>query len=114
FGVDDALYEIAAAGAGGAVLGGGIKGLADAWQRAKTGRWPSHVRDTANVVTREAAIPNSRFPQTIAGETAHRAAISKSLDDLARGRPVELPPETFLEANARPGRVYDADGNSVG
>ena len=109
-----ALYEIAASGAGAAVLGGSIKGLADVWSRAKTGKWPSHVRDTANVVTREAAIPNSRFPQTIAGETAHRAAIAKSLDDLARGRPVELPPETFIEANARPGRVYDADGRSVG
>lgn len=109
-----ALYEIGAAGVGGAVLGGGFKGLADVWQRAKTGKWPSHVRDTANVVTREAAIPNSRFPQTISGETAHRAAIAKSLDDLAAGRPVELPPETFLEANARPGRVYDADGRSVG
>lgn len=114
FGINDALYEIGAAGVGGAVLGGGFKGLADVWQRAKTGKWPSHVRDTANVVTREAAIPNSRFPQTIAGETAHRAAIAKSLDDLAAGRPVELPPETFLEANARPGRVYDADGRSVG
>ena len=30
------------------------------------------------------------------------------------GRPVELPPETFLHANAQPGRVYDADGRNVG
>lgn len=114
YSVGDAVSEVAAAGAGGAVLGGGIKGLAAVWQRAKTGAWPSHVRDTANVVSREAAIPNSRFESTVAGDTAHRAAALKSLDDIVQGRPVELPPETFLEANARPGRVYDADGRSVG
>lgn len=114
FGVDDALYEVAAAGVGGAVLGGGIKALADVWHRAKTGQWPSHIRDAANVVTREAAIPPSRFERSMRGETAHQAALVKSLDDLARGRPVELPPETFLEAGVRPGRVYDADGRSVG
>ncbi|MBW8285080.1 MAG: hypothetical protein K0M55_15930 [Rhizobium sp.] len=109
-----ALYEIGAAGAGGAILGGGMKGLSAVWHRAKTGQWPSHIRDAANVVTREAAMPNSRFSQTISGETAHRSAIAKSLDDLAAGRPVELPPEAFLEASARPGRVYDADGGSIG
>jgi len=114
FGVDDALYEVAAAGVGGAVLGGGIKALADVWHRAKTGQWPSHIRDAANVVTREAAIPPSRFERSMRGETAHQAALVKSLDDLVRGRPVELPPETFLEAGVRPGRVYDADGRSVG
>lgn len=114
FGAGDAFGEIAAAGAGGAILGGGIKGLAAAWQRAKTGQWPSHVKDTANVVTREAAIPTSRFEKSMAGETAHQGALFKSLDDLSRGRPVELPPEAFVEAGARPGRVYDADGNSVG
>lgn len=114
YSMSDALYEIGAAGAGGAILGGSLKGLAAAWQRAKTGQWPSHVKDTANVVTREAAIPNSRFEKSMQGETAHRAALVKSLDDLARGRPVELPPEVFVEQNTRPGRIYDADGNSVG
>lgn len=114
YSLGDAASEVAAAGVGGAVFGGGLKGLAAVWQRAKTGQWPSHVRDTANVVSREAAIPNSRFESTIKGDTAHRAAAIKSLDDIVQGRPVELPPETFLEANARPGRVYDADGRSVG
>lgn len=114
FTAGEALGEIAAAGAGGAILGGGIKGLASVWQRAKTGQWPSHVRDTANIVTREAAVPPSRFEKSMTGETAHQAGLFKSLDDLSRGRPVELPPEVFAEANARPGRVYDADGNSVG
>lgn len=110
----EAVGEVAAAGVGGAVLGGGIKGLAAAWQRAKTGSWPAHVKDTANVVTREAATPSSRFEKSVSGASAHQAALTKSLDDLIQSRPVELPPEAFLEANARPGRVYDADGNSVG
>lgn len=114
YSVSEAVGEVAAAGVGGAVLGGGIKGLAAAWQRAKTGSWPSHVKDTANVVTREAATPPSRFEKSVSGESAHKAALTKSLDDLIQSRPVELPPEAFLEANARPGRVYDADGRSVG
>lgn len=114
YSLSDALGEVAAAGAGGAILGGGIKGLAAAWQRAKTGSWPSHVKDTAYVVTREAAIPSSRFEQSVQGAAAHQAALTKSLDDLIQSRPVELPPEAFVQANARPGRVYDADGNSVG
>lgn len=114
FSGSDALSEIAAAGAGGAILGGGIKGLAAAWSRAKTGQWPSHVRDTANVVSREAAVPSSRFEKSVRGEAAYQAGVSKSLDDLMASRPVELPPEAFAQANARPGRVYDADGNSVG
>lgn len=114
YSASDAFTEIAAAGAGGAVLGGGIKALAGLWQRAKTGQWPSHVRDTANVVSREAAVPNSRFERSVRGEAAYQSAVSKSIDDLMASRPVELPPEAFAQANARPGRVYDADGNSIG
>jgi hypothetical protein len=114
YNVESALTEVASAGAGGAILGGGFKGLASAWHLAKTGEWPSHVRDVGNVVTREAANPPSPFETSIAGDSAHSAAITKSLDDLTNGRPVELPPEAFTQANARPGRVYDADGNNIG
>ncbi|MBB4066750.1 hypothetical protein [Gellertiella hungarica] len=114
FSVGDALYEIGAAGVGGAALGAGFKGIAAAWHRAKTGYWPSPVRDAANVVSREAAVPASRFPATVRGDGAYRAAVEKAADDLVRSRPVELPKEAFIEAAARPGRVYDADGRSVG
>jgi hypothetical protein len=31
----EAAYEVAAAGVGGAVLGGGLKGLAGLWERAE-------------------------------------------------------------------------------
>lgn len=114
FGVKDALYEIGAAGAGGAILGGGIKGIAGAWHRAKTGEWPRHVVDASNVVAREAAVPSSRFDKSAQGEAVYRAAVEKSSDDLFKGQPVEIPQEAFLQANARPSRVYDADGRSVG
>lgn len=114
YSASDALFEVGAAGVGSAALGAGIKGLAAAWSRAKTGYWPSHVRDVGTVVTREAAVPASRLPKTVSGDVAYRNAIDKAADDLSKGKPVELPPEVFLETNVRPGRVYDADGNSIG
>ncbi|MDI7862529.1 hypothetical protein MRS76_11210 [Rhizobiaceae bacterium n13] len=114
FSAEDALFEIGAAGAGAAVLGGGFKTIANLWHRARTNELPVATRDAGNVVMREAAVPASRFERSVRGDSAHQAAISKSLDDLARNRPVELPAEVFLEAGVRPGRVYDADGNSIG
>lgn len=114
FTTDEAFAEVLAAGAGGALLGGGLKGLANVWHRARTGEWPRHIKDAGNVLAREAAIPDSRFERSMAGENAHRAALEKAVDDITRGRPVELPPEAFLQQGARPGRVYDADGNSIG
>lgn len=114
FSTDEALSEVLAAGVGGAVIGGGLKGIANIWHRAKTGEWPRHIKDAGNVLDREAAIPGSRFERSMAGDNAHRAALEKAVDDITGGRPVELPPEAFLQSNARPGRVYDADGNSIG
>ena len=110
----DALQQIAFAGAGGAVIGGGLKGLANIWQRAATGEWPRHIRDAANVVDREASIPANRQMPSAPGQAAHRAAIDKASEDILAGRPVELPPDLFLRGDARPGRVFDADGRSVG
>jgi hypothetical protein len=114
FNLKTAAYEVAAAGVGGAVLGGGLKGLAGLWDRIRTGDWPSHVVDAANVVQREAAVPSYRQDVTPQGKAVYRATVDKASDDLFAGRPVELPPEAFLQAQARPGRVYDADGRSVG
>lgn len=114
FSADEALSEVLAAGVGGAVIGGGLKGIANIWHRAKTGEWPRHIKDAGNVLNREAAIPGSRFERSMAGDNAHRAALEKAVDDITVGRPVELPPEAFLQSNARPGRIYDADGNSIG
>lgn len=114
YSANEAAYNVAVAGAGGALIGGGVKGLAAAWIRAKTGAWPSAIRDAGNIVQREASVPKSPFSPNVRGDSAYRAGVEKAADDLIRSRPVELPKEVFLEAGARPGRVYDADGNSIG
>jgi hypothetical protein len=114
FTTDEATSEIAAAAFGGVVLGAGPKAIANLWHKARTGTWPRHVRDAANVVSREAAVPPSRIGKSAGASAAHRGALEKAADDLARGKSVELPPDLFMKAGARPGRVYDADGRSVG
>lgn len=110
----DSLKEVAAAGVGGAVFAVGIKGAAAAWERAATGSWPRTVQDASNVVMREASVPAARLDRSAQGAAVYRGAIEKASDDLFRGKPVEIPQDAFLQANARPGRVYDADGRSVG
>ena len=55
-----------------AVIGGGLKGIANIWHRARTGEWPRHIKDAGNVLNREAAIPGSRFERSMAGDNAHR------------------------------------------
>jgi len=114
FSAGDALIEIGAAGAGAAVFGAGVKGIAAIWRRAATGEWPRPVRDAAAVVAREAAIPASRLEKSAHGQSVYRAAVERAADDIVRGKPVEIPQEAFLASNARVGRVYDADGRSVG
>lgn len=114
YGVSDVVEQVVGAGVGGVVLGGGIKGIAAAWERAASGSWPRGVKDAANIVKREASVPASRFDKSAQGAAVYRAAVEKASDDLFRGQPVEIPQEAFLQANARPGRVYDADGRSVG
>lgn len=110
----EAVYEILAAGAGGAAIGGGLKGIAALWRRTSTGEWPRHVRDAANVVMRDASLPASRLDRSPQGQSVYRSAIEKASDDIMRGQPVVIPESAFLQASARPGRVYDADGRSVG
>lgn len=110
----DAFREILAAGAGSAALAGGLKSIAAAWHRAATGEWPRGTKDAAAVVMREASVPASRMDRSANGQAVYRAAVEKAADDIVRGKPVEIPQEAFLPSNARVGRVYDADGRSVG
>lgn len=114
FGATDALREVAAAAVGGAVLSAGIRGIAEAWNRASSGTWSRSVKDAGNVVMREASVPASRLDRSAQGAAVYRGAIEKASDDLFRGNPVAIPQDAFLQANARPGRVYDSDGRSVG
>lgn len=75
---------------GGAVLGGGLKGLSSAWQRVKTGEWPRSIRDAGNVVESEAQIASTNPMPGVDGEAAHRTALNKAIDDIANNRPVDV------------------------
>ncbi|MCK1585493.1 hypothetical protein IVB03_39555 [Bradyrhizobium sp. 168] len=82
--------NIAEAGVGGAVLGGGFKGAAALWTRAKTGSWPRSIRDAGNVVESEAQIAATNPMPGVEGESIHRTALQKAIDDVAAGRPVDV------------------------
>lgn len=115
FGLADAAGEVGMAAAGGAILGSGIKGAAALWAKARTGTWPTSVRDAGNVTTREAAVDDAPWRDSGAqGEIAHRQRLASAEDAIAGGSPVELPPDTFSSNGWRPGRVYDSEGRSVG
>ena len=112
--LDDALTDIAYAGAGGAAFGGTLKAIARGWQTLRgSGTQTRDTHDAGNVVTAEAAKPASRYPKTAEGEIAHRQAHNKALDDVINGRPVELPEAAKAQQTARTGRVFDVDGRSV-
>jgi hypothetical protein len=103
------------AAADGAILGGGIKGAAALWAKARTGTWPTSVRDAGNVATREAAVDDAPWRGSGAqGEIEHRQRLASAEDAMVHGAPVELPPDTFSSNGWRPGRVYDSEGRSVG
>jgi hypothetical protein len=87
---NEPLQNIAGAGIAGGVLGGGLKGLANLWTKAKTGNWPRTIRDAGNVVESEAQIASTNPLPGVEGEAAHRTALSKAIDDLANGRPVDV------------------------
>jgi hypothetical protein len=78
----------AAAFAGG--LGGAFKSAAELWSAIKARGWPQSIRDAGNAVEGEAnVLGTNRYPGA-EGETLHRAALGKSIDDIAAGRPVDV------------------------
>jgi hypothetical protein len=87
---DEPLQNIGGAGLAGGVLGGALKGLSSAWTRAKTGNWPRTIRDAGNVVESEAQIASTNPLPGVEGEAAHRTALTKAIDDIANGRPVDV------------------------
>ena len=84
------LANIAGAAVGGAVVGGGMKALGNAWTRVKTGQWPTSVRDAGNVIESEAHTASTNPFPGAEGEVAHREALSKATDDILGGRPVDV------------------------
>jgi hypothetical protein len=90
FGLGEAAGEVGIAAIGGGVLGGGIKGLATAWRALRGGDVPRHVRDAGNVVESEAQVAETNpFPDA-AGEANHARALAKAVEDVTRGRPVDV------------------------
>jgi hypothetical protein len=87
---NEPLRNILEAGAGAAVIGGGLKGLSNLWSRAKTGQWPRTIRDAGNVVESEAQIASTNPLPGVEGEAMHRTALQKAIDDIANGRPVDV------------------------
>lgn len=85
-----AAGEVAGAFAGGAITGGVFKALGSAWTRAKTGQWPTSVRDAGNVIESEAHVAQTNPFPGVEGEVAHREAVVKTIDDILAGRPVSV------------------------
>lgn len=84
------LKEIAGAFVGGAVVGGGVKALGNAWTRVKTGQWPTSVRDAGNVIESHTNVADTNPFPGAEGEIAHHEALVKTIDDILAGRPVQI------------------------
>lgn len=133
FGVTDAAGEVASAFVGGAVLGGGLKGLARLWGRVvKSGLAqpsatpdpapaapqpvPRYVRDAGNVVEREAAgaQANPYRGGGIEGQDAHARNLAEAEAAAVDGRAPQIPDDQFAAGTWRPAKVYASDGTEVG
>jgi hypothetical protein len=111
------LANVAEAFAGGAVLGGATKALGNLWTRAKTGAWPTSVRDAGNVIESEANVANTNVYQGVAGEAGHRDALVKTVDDVLSGHPVDvegiLTPDVIAAREQRLSGILDARDNAM-
>src|ERR1700683_5066140 len=83
------IENIAEAGAGGAVLGGGLKALGNLWTRVKTGEWPTSIRDAGNVIESEGQLQGSNILPGAEGEVAHRQAMGTAVDQILKGQQVD-------------------------
>lgn len=99
---EDAPERMGEAILGGAVLAGGTHALASAWRGIKGRTVPRIVRDAGNVVEGEDQINASNPFTGVAGEVAHREALTTATDQIARGDPVNitLPPEVAAQSRA--------------
>jgi hypothetical protein len=82
--------NVAGGFAGGAVLGGATKALGNLWTRAKTGAWPTSIRDAGNVVESHANVIDSNVYLGAEGEAAHWDAMNFSIDNILKGEPVDV------------------------
>lgn len=83
------MENIAGAGLGGAVLGGGFKALGNLWTRVKTGEWPTSVRDAGNSVESTVNLQNSNVLPGAEGDAEHTRAMAKTIDQILKGQEVD-------------------------
>jgi len=99
------LANVLEAGASGAALGAGGKvlgiGLGRLWGRMKTGTWPTTVRDAGNLLESEAQTQATNVYPGVAGEAAHRDALSAATDQIIKGEPVDVAAHITPEVEAR-------------
>ncbi|MBP2290714.1 hypothetical protein [Azospirillum rugosum] len=122
YGLADAAGNIAAAGAGGAIIGGGLKALGkgvELWRGRDRAELPREVQDALNVVERDEQVRASNPLPGVAGEQAHVGAMTKAAQDIEAGRPVDVQP-IVQEARAAapsvplaPDRVFTSGGRSI-
>lgn len=93
YGLVDAAGNIAAAGAGGAIIGGGLRAAGralDWWRGRDRSELPREVQDALNVTERDQEVRAANPLPGVAGEQAHAAALQKAAQDIEAGRPVDV------------------------
>lgn len=106
--------NVIGAAVGGGAIGGGLKALGAGWARMKNAEWPRSIRDAGNVIESEAQIAGTNVLPGVEGEAAHHAALSKAIDDVVAGKPVEVDgivrPDLApaLDGAAEPSRAFSA------
>lgn len=114
WGASQILSQAALSAAGGAIFGGAIKGIAAVWNLARDTRyWPQRARDAGVAVEREAAAQPSFRARTAREASTVRQAVEQATLDLGNGRPVTVTPAAAGVVGARPGAVFDSDGNAI-
>jgi hypothetical protein len=97
------FLEIAQAGLTTAAGGAVFRGLADVWDRVRTGAWPQSVKQAGDVVSSQSNILGSNVYPGTEGEVAHEQALPKAIGDILAGRPVDVSKHITPELEARAG-----------
>ncbi|KAA1057152.1 hypothetical protein [Azospirillum argentinense] len=94
YGLGEAAGNIAAAGAGGAIIGGGLKAAGrgfEWWRGRDRAELPREVQDALNVTERDQEVRAANpLGPGVAAEQAHAGALQKAAQDVEAGRPVDV------------------------
>lgn len=94
YGLGEAAGNIAAAGAGGAIIGGGLRAAGralDWWRGRDRSELPREMQDALNVTERDQEVRAANpLGPGVAAEQAHAGALQKAAQDIEAGRPVDV------------------------